>query len=348
MDDPVQVEVLFTAVGAFLVSVVLTGVMRGVALSYGVIDTPNSRSSHTQPTPRGGGASIVLALIGSLLLLSGLGVVDTDLLLAVAGGGAAVAIVGFIDDRRGVAASVRLVVHLGAAVWALAWLGGLPPMQIGDEAVSFGWFGYVLGALGIAWSINLFNFMDGIDGIAGAEAAFVAGGASVLALLGGGTGGVPASSLALAASAIGFLVWNWPPARIFMGDVGSGFVGYAIAVFALASAGEGSGSLLVWLTLGGVFFVDATVTLIRRARRRERLSESHRTHAYQWLSRRWGSHRSVTLAMIVVNVGWLFPFAWLVWRFPARGWWLVIMALCPLVVCAIKAGAGVPEAKQKT
>ena len=130
-----------------------------------------------------------------------------------------------------------------------------------------------------------------------------------------------------------------------MGDVGSGFLGYVIAVLALASAGDGSGSLLVWLALGGVFFVDATVTLIRRARRRELLSESHRTHAYQWLSRRWGSHRSVTLAVIFVNVGWLFPFAWLVGRFPAEGWWLVIIALCPVVLCALKAGAGLAEGK---
>ncbi len=128
-----------------------------------------------------------------------------------------------------------------------------------------------------------------------------------------------------------------------MGDVGSGYLGFVIAVLALADAHDHPGAIWTWLILGGVFFVDATVTLARRLARGERPYEAHRTHAYQWLSRRWGSHRKVTLAVLAVNVCWLFPIAWWAASSPTQAWWLTIVALLPLVVLALAAGAGRPE-----
>jgi Fuc2NAc and GlcNAc transferase len=143
----------------------------------------------------------------------------------------------------------------------------------------------------------------------------------------------------------GFLLWNWPPAKIFMGDVGSGYMGYVIVVLALAAARENPAALLVWLILGGVFFCDATVTLVRRLIRGERVYQAHRNHAYQRLARRWGSHRAVTVAVIIVNLAWLFPCAWLASVYPGRAAWIVIIALAPLTLSAFLAGAGQDTAR---
>jgi Fuc2NAc and GlcNAc transferase len=173
------------------------------------------------------------------------------------------------------------------------------------------------GALGIAWTVNLFNFMDGIDGIASAEAVFISWGGAWLAPLMGSAAAVPAVGCTFGAVCCGFLVWNWPPARIFMGDVGSGYLGFVLVVLALAATRENPAALAVWLILGGIFFCDAFVTLVRRLARGERLYQAHRSHAYQWLSRRWGSHRSVTLAVVCVNLGWLLPAAWFAAVHPA-------------------------------
>jgi Fuc2NAc and GlcNAc transferase len=266
-------------------------------------------------------------------------------LVSLLGGGLAVAAIGFLDDRHRVTPGIRLAVHLCAALWAVSWLGGVPPVRVGDQVFELGWLGNVLGVLGLVWTLNLFNFMDGIDGIAGSEAVFVAGAAAFLTLCGGGSAEVPSVAFALGGACIGFLLWNWPPAKIFMGDVGSGYLGYVIGVLALAAAREDPTALWVWLILGGVFFVDATVTLIRRVLRRDRVYEAHRSHAYQWLARRWKSHKSVTIAAIGVNVLWLLPCAWFAARNPTLAVWMVVAALAPVALLAILAGAGRRETR---
>jgi Fuc2NAc and GlcNAc transferase len=162
----------------------------------------------------------------------------------------------------------------------------------------------------------------------------------VLGALGGESVKMSAVGLLIGASCAGFLLWNWPPARIFMGDVGSGYLGYVIAVLALAASRESPASLWTWLILGGVFFVDATVTLARRLLRGERVYEAHRSHAYQWLARRWGSHKSVTMTVTAVNLLWLLPCASFAARYPQWDLWTVLVALIPLGVGAIAAGAG--------
>ena len=225
------------------------------------------------------------------------------------------------------------------------WLGGLPPLNVGQRVLSLGWTGDLVATLGIAWVLNLFNFMDGIDGIAASEAIFVVLAASSLSALGTDATGVFAASLVFAAACGGFLLWNWPPAKIFMGDVGSGYLGYVLAILALAAARENASSLWCWLILGGVFLVDATVTLSRRLVRGERVYEAHRSHAYQWLSRRWGSHRLVTIAVVLVNVAWLMPCALLCAAQPNRAPFIASAALIPLVIAALAAGAGKPESK---
>ncbi len=328
---------------SLLVSVALTGAVRRLAMRHGVLDVPNERSSHTTVTPRGGGSAIVLTVTLAAVGLVVLGKLQSGLFLAVVVCGLPVAIVGFVDDRRPVKAGVRLAVHCASAVCAVVLLGGLPILAINSHLVSAGWLGYVLATLGIVWTLNLFNFMDGIDGIAASEAAFVTFGSALLCLHRGGSTAPLGIEMAFAAASLGFLLWNWPPARIFMGDVGSGYLGYVVAVLALADAIDDPPAVWAWLILGGVFFVDSTVTLIRRTLRGQRVHIAHRSHAYQWLARRWGSHLKVTVGVAFLNILWLFPCAVIATRYPQWALWTVAAAFAPLVCFALIVGAGRDE-----
>lgn len=337
-----RIEALLLIGGTFLVSALLTKVVLRLALAAGVMDVPNDRSSHSIPTPRGGGAAIVIATFLGILASYAAGWMDTRLVVALLGC-VAVAFIGYLDDRHPVPSRVRLAVHVAAALWALGWLGGLAPLRFGGLVHTFEWGGYVLGVLGIVWTLNLFNFMDGIDGIAGAEGIFVAAAGAFIALLAADSASVPLAAFILAAACAGFLIWNWPPARIFMGDVGSGSIGYLIAVLALAAARESDVALIVWVILGAVFFIDATVTLVHRASRRVPLDEAHRSHAYQRLARRWGSHRRVTLSTIAVNLLWLLPCSYVAAVHTQWAGWMLLVAWAPLIAAALLAGAGSPE-----
>jgi len=138
--------------------------------------------------------------------------------------------------------------------------------------------------------------------------------------------GLRVSLICLGVSSIGFLLWNWPAAKIFMGDVGSGFLGFVLCVLMLATS-QGKGiSLWTWLILFGLFLVDATVTLMRRMIQREKWYSAHRSHAYQWLARQWGSHTRVTLLALAINVFWLLPIAYLSIRFSDVAWLFFILA----------------------
>ncbi len=283
---------------------------------------------------------MAFAATAGVIALSLLGAVSKELALSIAVGGGTVALVGFLDDRYSVRPVFRFVVHAGAALGALVLLGGLPPLPFGDRVIKLGASGYLIGVLGIAWVLNLFNFMDGIDGIAATEAVFIACAGAVTGVISGGANEAAVAASVLAFASAGFLCWNWPPAKVFLGDVGSGYLGYVVAVLALAAAWTNPTALWVWLILGGVFFVDATVTLVRRLLRGERVFEAHRSHAYQWLARRWGSHGKVTLALLAVNVFWLLPLALLAATFPRYAGVAVVVALAPLTVLALALGSG--------
>jgi Fuc2NAc and GlcNAc transferase len=337
-----SIETALIGISALVISALLTGVVRSLALVHGVLDVPNERSSHNAAVPRGGGVSMVLAATAACLVLALFGALPANLVVAWVVGGGAVAVIGFLDDCYEVPAGIRLAVHFSAAIWAVLWLGGPPALRVGEHVVQVGPVGGVLAIVGIVWILNLFNFMDGIDGIAASEALFITCCGASLTLVGGNATGIAALGWVIGAVCAGFLVWNWPPAKIFMGDVGSGYLGYVIGVLTLADAREDAGALWTWLILGGVFFVDATVTLVRRALRGEKVHLPHRSHAYQWLARRWGSHRRVTLAVLFVNALWLLPSAVLSALYPSRALWVVAGALVPLVVTALAAGSGRP------
>lgn len=250
------------------------------------------------------------------------------------------AAVGFADDRRPLSPTIRLAVHLAAATWAVWSFGGLSQFSLGGGLVTLRWVGDVLAILGIVWMLNLFNFMDGIDGIAASEAICISLGGGGSALVADSAAVTPVAVLSFGAACAGFLVWNWPRAKIFMGDVGSGYLGYVIAVFALAAARENAAAFFTWTILAGTFFVDATITLARRLVRGDRFYEAHRTHAYQHLARRWNSHERVTLLVVGLNIIWLVPWAFVATLYSSRAPLVSIVALGPLVVLVLLAGAG--------
>jgi Fuc2NAc and GlcNAc transferase len=276
-------------------------VLTGLVLRRAPLDLPSDRSSHSVPTPRGGGVAIVVVSILGVFWAGSAQSLDHRLVLALAGGGALVALVGWWDDRRGVAPRVRIVAHLAAASVGLWLIGGFPVLAVGGIQLQLGVAGDVLALAGIVWATNLFNFMDGIDGIAGVEALMVGLGGGLMMTL----HGLPGASLApliIGAASLGFLGWNWAPARIFMGDVGSGFLGYCFAILAIWSDQHGGPLVMSWAALAMVFILDATVTVIRRSLRREQLTEAHRSHAYQRLVQSGWSHREVALAVLVINL----------------------------------------------
>ncbi len=302
--------------GGMLASWLLTRAIRRYALARSVLDVPNQRSSHTVPTPRGGGLAIVAVVLAGTLLACAAGALSAAQALALGGGGAMVAGIGWLDDHRPIPAAWRFAVHIAASVWAVAWLGGMPQLEVGALRLGLGAAGALLAVGALVWLTNLYNFMDGIDGIAGGEAVAVGGVGGAL-LWAAGERGLAAVALTAAAAAAGFLLWNWQPARIFMGDVGSGFLGFLFGALALASERAEGPPALVWMLLLGVFVVDATLTLFRRAARGERLHEAHRRHAYQRAVQSGWSHARVAAAVLAVDAllaalgaaAWLRP-AW--------------------------------------
>lgn len=330
---------VLASLGSLLLSIALTRAMISYALSANLMDRPNERSSHKVPTPRGGGVAFVVTFLIALVVLHPLLGIDPHFAMGSAGAGVVVAVLGFVDDRRGLKARTRFAGHLLAACWFLYFLGSVPPMPIFGFTVDLGIAGFALAALFLVWMINLFNFMDGIDGLASLEAVAAAAYGALLWALREPSGNWTAAVL-LACCVAGFLVWNFPPARIFMGDAGSGFLGLIVAALALWCGRAHPELFWSWLILIGCFMVDATTTLVRRVRRGDRFSEAHRSHAYQYASRKLGAHRPVTLWVFAINTVWLLPIAAAVALGRLDGMLGLVIAYAPLVTLAFRFKAG--------
>ncbi len=288
-------------VGLFLGSAALVRLFCHYALKHNLVAIPNARSSHQVPTPLGAGA--VFVLLWFLCLLAGyiyhlFSVHDLLLFLP---GALFVSLIGFWDDHRELTAWKRLLVQILVASFCVIMLGDANTLHLSRYTIlTFGWPGLALIIFSIVWSINLYNFMDGLDGFAAVEALFVFGiggfffwqaGAMPLALL----------TWALVAIVSGFLVWNWPKASVFMGDVGSYFLGFLVGLFSLIGDHLYHIPITAWIILYGVFWFDTTVTLIRRFMRRENLAIAHREHAFHRWHRAGYSSTQVLWGLIALN-----------------------------------------------
>ncbi|MFJ2487784.1 glycosyltransferase family 4 protein [Pseudomonas sp. NPDC087639] len=325
-------------VAVFAISLWLTGFLRRYALTRSLMDVPNERSAHSTPTPRGGGVAIVVAFLISLPGLAFAGALSLPALAAFSGAGLLIAIIGFADDHGHIAARWRLLGHFMAAGWVLLCFGGIAPVEVGGVMLSLGYGGLVVGAFFLVWMLNLYNFMDGIDGLASIQAITACLGMCAIYWSVGAVDLIWAP-LMLAVAVSGFLYWNFPPARIFMGDAGSGFLGLIIGSMALLAAWSNPELLWGWLILLGVFVVDATFTLVRRLIRGDKVYQAHSSHAYQNAARRWG-HGRVTLGVALINVFYLLPISMLVSLGCISDVSGVALAYMPLlmIACFLKAG----------
>ena len=306
-----------------IISLLATGLFRCYALKKGLMDIPNQRSSHQVKTPRGGG--VVFVSLWSLGCIIGCWLQNLPwaLLVLLLVPSLSIALVGFIDDHHSLSAKVRLLIHLIASAFFIAGLHVLyRPFQILALPHSLS---LVLSFLALVWSTNLFNFMDGTDGFSATEGIVVLGVGAFL-LHQSGASSLTMISLNLCATLLGFLYWNWPSARIFMGDVGSGFLGFLIAAMALIGAIRHELSLGYWFILFGIFWFDATITLLRRYVSGHKISEAHRLHAYQRLHQAGFSHAKLLWGAIACNMA-LGAIALVVFYHPGWMWYGVGAAI---------------------
>lgn len=281
--------VYFTIV--FVTAVLFVGVVRRLAIAAGVMDHPTHRGSHHQSTPRGGGLGAIAAILLGFLWAG----YATDRVRILAGvvACAVIATVGWLDDRGGLSVRIRLFAHVasGLVVGAVA-VGMTPSMNVPTLALGAAWLVWTVS------SINLVNFMDGINGLVASQVAIF--GASIAAF--SCNSPVTFYGLAVAAGCLGFLPWNFPRARIFLGDVGSGALGFLIAVVGLIGVQDHCPNLAAAYLPLAPLFGDAIVTLVRRWRRGEKLTQAHRSHLYQRLANGGAGHTRVTLIFAAASL----------------------------------------------
>ncbi len=329
----------FYLISVFILTFILTWGLRRYALLRQVLDIPSARSAHTLPMPRGGGVAFVIAVLVTVPYLENARFLAPSGSVALVSAGVFIATLGFLDDHGHVPSFWRLLGHVVAGVLALYWVGGIPQLTFGVIVLTPGILANIFALFYLVWLLNLYNFMDGIDGLAGIEAFSVCLGMAMLYALTGDQG-LMVLPLLLASGVLGFLCWNFPSARIFMGDAGSGFLGFILGVLSIQSAHVNPLFFWSWVILLGVFIVDATYTLLCRMFRLEKIYQAHSMHAYQHASRRFGRHQPVTIAVLLINLIWLMPIALGVGLGMLSPVWGVCMAYAPLIALAIFFKAG--------
>ena len=289
-----MVHIAFLFFGTALVSLAATGLIIRVLKSRGIVDRPNERSSHDTPTPRGGGRAVIMVLLVAWVLSLGDNVASYQWLII------ATIFIGFVswlDDLRGLSPALRLVSQF-VAVSAVFWL--MPSSALYFHGVFPFWLDNLIAVLLLVWFINLFNFMDGIDGITAVESISIGLGVFLLMIIGSAQLVHGFLGLSIAAAALGFLWWNWQPAKIFLGDVGSVPLGFLLGWLLLEILASPIWPTAVILPL--YYLADATITLIRRTLRGEKFWRAHREHYYQQAVQRGLSHAKVTLFIALANV----------------------------------------------
>lgn len=328
-------------VGIFIALIGLSYLLTLALIKYAhkkqLLDVANHRSSHTIATPRIGGLSFVILISTIILCYALLNSQTTSTLVFIFIPILVVALTGLVDDIKGLNQHIRFILYFSCALLALGNLKNLfaqPIWLIIGEGLFL--------SLALAWLINLFNFMDGIDGIAVSESIFVLMALAFFSYLGSE---INFSYLLLICTAplFGFLALNWQPARIFMGDIGSTFLGCLIGCLCLYAINANFINIFAAIILLAGFIVDASWTLTYRLLSGQKWYTAHRSHHYQILSRKFRSHQGVTIAYTLVNLGWLFPLALAANHYPAHALLITTISLLPLVWRCFIIGAGRPE-----
>ena len=297
-------------------SALLTLILGGIFYRYNnipnLIDVPNSRSSHASPTLKGGGVVIMFTFIAFLMGLYYLDILSSKIYFDLVMCSCVIGLVGFMDDIKEVNPRIRLVIHFLTAAIGLYLLNGFKEVLFLGDTVNLGLLGNVLAMIYIVWFLNLYNFMDGIDGIASLQAITVCGAFAFINFWIFPSFDLWKVSLLFTSCILGFLYWNFPKAKIFLGDTGSGFIGLFLALFSIEASNNQPVLLWVFLILMSVFLVDATLTLFYRIYNNEVIFKAHSSHAYQKATTIFNSHILVTNFICLINLLWLFPMAFLV------------------------------------
>jgi len=319
---------------SFTISAVLCGF---IIKRQHALDVPNERSSHTIPTPRGGGLAFIIAFYAGIFILYAASLMPDNVFIALAGAGGIIALAGYLDDLNSVSPWLKAAAQTASLIWGVFWLGPVASIELSGVVWQWGYIGVGATVIAGLWLINLYNFMDGIDGLAASQAIFIFISAAIFCVFEGAYGEAWALGI-LAASVGGFLLFNWQPAKLFMGDSGSGFLGLMVALMAIATTPPLN--LWPWAILVTLFVADATVTVARRLLRGEKWYEGHRLHAYQRLQQRWQSHRTATACYMVVNIVFVFPLAVVAWSNPSLGLLTTVFAWGVAFPAAFFLGAG--------
>jgi Fuc2NAc and GlcNAc transferase len=276
-----------------ILSLFLTYLIKNYMIKKSLVASVNERSSHTVPTPHGGGIALSITWFTGLGYLFLNNQIEANLFHAMMVG-LVISMVSFFDDIYELTPKIRLLAQAVVAIGGLYFLGGFETLTFGIFDISSQIFTNIFAFFLIVWFVNLYNFLDGINGYAGSEAVFLS--FAGFMLFGGD------HFIVLAVATLGFLYWNWNKAKIFMGDVGSTLLGYNVAIFTIYYANQEPGSFWIWIMLFGVFWFDATVTLLRRKLNGEKLSQAHRKHAYQRLTQSGWTHYKVTNYAVGLNL----------------------------------------------
>ncbi|MBE20329.1 MAG: glycosyl transferase [Gammaproteobacteria bacterium] len=331
-----------------LLSFLLTFLLKEYLLSKKLLVKPDLRSSHKDPKPQGGGLAVILSLCISLTFFLFSNLIEKEEFLFFLIPGLIVAFVSFIDDFSEVRPLIRIVVHFFCALLGLFLVGGFNSIDLFGTNIDLGLWGYLIGSIYIVWFINLYNFMDGIDGLASIQAIFVFLVFSVFAYFILSDLSLTFILISISASVFGFLFFNFPKSVIFLGDVGSSFLGILIALISIKTSQINPELFWSWLILLGIFLVDSTYTLVIRVLRKEKFYLPHSLHAYQKLSRLFDSHSKTTLVLLAINLLWLLPIASLVGLKITDGLSSLLLAYLPILFLVYYLRAGMPDKKSKT
>ena len=336
-------ENILILLSILVITFAMTFAMKRYLLSRNLLVIPGLRSSHKDPKPQGGGLTIILSLFFSLSLLNYFDLVDENRFIYLIFPGLLVASIGLLDDFIGVRPVTRILIHLISACLGIYLIGGFPVISFFEYNLDLGLIGIILGLIYVVWMINLYNFMDGIDGLASLEAICILSTFSIISYFVLFDPDLSFLLLILCASIFGFLILNFPKSQIFIGDVGSGFLGIVIALLSIYSSQDHPELFWSWLILLGIFLIDSTYTLVRRIFLKEKFYLPHSTHAYQKLARRFNSHWKTSMCIVVINLLWLAPLAFLVALNKIEGIYGTLLAYAPLILLVYYLNAGLPD-----
>lgn len=300
-----------------------------------LLDTPNNRSSHNTPTPRGGGIAVAVGTVFTGVIAHHMGYISSHPIYWLIIPTGLIAMLGIADDLFNLKIGSRLAAQFFIATLGVYFIGLESHLPVAMQ-----WLMAATAIVFLVWMTNLYNFMDGINGLAALETISVCLGMTAIYWMENKNEELAYLMVIISLSTCGFLYWNFPKAKLFMGDAGSLFLGLCLGLLALENIGQNNNLIAAWLIMLGVFIVDASYTLFHRIITKQPFHQAHRTHAYQKIAIRLKSHTRTTTSIVIINLCWLFPLALAAVVTKLHPIAAILIAYAPLLFLAMKYKAG--------